>query len=650
MAGSKDPLDDIGNLVEQTLNILNTSGLTDAETYKTPYDAAPGVLLNQAKADHNHDRLTENDTMKSLSLNDSVSLRSDEALAVATSLLQTTAPAPLDEEVDILGHGPSPGRYKPSPSAKLGAAVSLNAAFEEQPLGEEPLSVVQSPAVEQPAAKTDKSTPEISAEPSLAASDDIGNQHADCPVHVWIKDPEKIETTNTLGIKTHYYTYVVRTDSTLPGFTATGMECRRRFSEFDTLHKLLHTEYRGYFIPPLPQKSFIEGKIASEDFLRLRRADLQAFLRAVAAHPVLRESEILKVFLLQPGELSRNPAWVNLLNPPQTAKPRAGQFSTYSMAPSYDMDSPRLIAASASSESVIHASPSHAPASQPAAVGGNLASAAKANLGNWMSWMKQSVQFVPPKRELPLDEVHLRQAKELLQDLKRLLELATESARTLCQDMDKLCSDYYELGRNMGMLSRYEEAVQSKVGQYTPEGHSAANRSSDFQKVSMCLAKQHGAWKTMSLKSAANLVTLHDQYILVPEAIRALEEREQALETLYQLTDDLASKQHQLEQLQGGPGKLLGAMVSVMSSANNSEKKSQQLTYAIGHLEEQIKAAREQYHLVKQRNQSELSRLGLEREADFKKMLSAFAVTQAQLAQTSADLWASLARQYAGKE
>ena len=39
-------------------------------------------------------------------------------------------------------------------------------------------------------------------------------------------------------------------------------------------HKALHTEYRGLFIPPLPQKSFIDHKI-NEDFLRLRRADLQ---------------------------------------------------------------------------------------------------------------------------------------------------------------------------------------------------------------------------------------------------------------------------------------------------------------------------------------------------------------------------------------
>lgn len=125
-------------------------------------------------------------------------------------------------------------------------------------------------------------------------------------VKVWIRDPEKHEGPNKLGIKTSYFTYLVRTESTLPGMRADGTEVRRRFSEFDvsanstwggarllymhaagerainvwmhplqTLHKVLKAQYRGYIIPPLPEKSFIESKLGQEDFVRLRRADLQ---------------------------------------------------------------------------------------------------------------------------------------------------------------------------------------------------------------------------------------------------------------------------------------------------------------------------------------------------------------------------------------
>ena len=38
----------------------------------------------------------------------------------------------------------------------------------------------------------------------------------------------------------------------------------------------------------------------------------QAYLRSIASHPLLQRSETLKVFLLQPGDLSRNPAWLTL--------------------------------------------------------------------------------------------------------------------------------------------------------------------------------------------------------------------------------------------------------------------------------------------------------------------------------------------------
>lgn len=51
---------------------------------------------------------------------------------------------------------------------------------------------------------------------------------------------------------------------------------------------------------------------------------LQAFLRGIVVHPVLRESEAIRIFLLQPGDLSRNPAWIILINPPPSYKQRAG--------------------------------------------------------------------------------------------------------------------------------------------------------------------------------------------------------------------------------------------------------------------------------------------------------------------------------------
>ncbi len=45
--------------------------------------------------------------------------------------------------------------------------------------------------------------------------------------------PVQVETTSSLGIKTHYVQYVVRTDSVVPGMLAEGLEVKRRFSDFD---------------------------------------------------------------------------------------------------------------------------------------------------------------------------------------------------------------------------------------------------------------------------------------------------------------------------------------------------------------------------------------------------------------------------------
>ena len=64
----------------------------------------------------------------------------------------------------------------------------------------------------------------------------------------------------------------------------------------------------------------------------------------------------------------------------------------------------------------------------------------------------------------------------------------------------------HTVGFNMGMLSKYEEAVQTKLGQYTAEGHSACNRAADLTKFGACHAKQHGVWKTLALKAASNMV------------------------------------------------------------------------------------------------------------------------------------------------
>lgn len=50
---------------------------------------------------------------------------------------------------------------------------------------------------------------------------------------VWVREPEKQDGVNRLGLRSSYFTYCVRTEATLPSLRAEGTEVRRRFSDFD---------------------------------------------------------------------------------------------------------------------------------------------------------------------------------------------------------------------------------------------------------------------------------------------------------------------------------------------------------------------------------------------------------------------------------
>lgn len=58
------------------------------------------------------------------------------------------------------------------------------------------------------------------------------------------------------------------------------------------LADLLKLTHRGYFIPPRPEKSSVEGARMSNEFVNLRKDALHHYLNQLAGHPVIRESEV----------------------------------------------------------------------------------------------------------------------------------------------------------------------------------------------------------------------------------------------------------------------------------------------------------------------------------------------------------------------
>ncbi|KAL4452515.1 hypothetical protein ABPG75_008177 [Micractinium tetrahymenae] len=93
-----------------------------------------------------------------------------------------------------------------------------------------------------------------------------------------------------------YVSYKVLTRTSAPGYRESA-EVIRRFRDFTWLQKRLRREYRGVIVPALPEKSVVEKYKMTGEFVEARRAALTVFINRVAAHPILKRSRDLQLFL-----------------------------------------------------------------------------------------------------------------------------------------------------------------------------------------------------------------------------------------------------------------------------------------------------------------------------------------------------------------
>ena len=125
-------------------------------------------------------------------------------------------------------------------------------------------------------------------------------------IKITVSNPQKEqETSNSLvpGGNT-YVTYLITTRTNLPEFGGSEFSVRRRFKDVVTLSDRLAESYRGFFVPPRPDKNVVESQVMQkQEFVEQRRVALEKYLRRLAEHPVIRKSDELKVFLQVQGKL-----------------------------------------------------------------------------------------------------------------------------------------------------------------------------------------------------------------------------------------------------------------------------------------------------------------------------------------------------------
>ena len=114
-------------------------------------------------------------------------------------------------------------------------------------------------------------------------------------LQVSVLAPERCSGTSSLGLPTTYTTYLLQTTTSLSSYPSHLCSVRRRYSDFDSLYHVLRTLYAGYFVPKLPDKDFVNGKVVvSEDFVERRAEDLQVFLTRACNHDVLHTSRVCR--------------------------------------------------------------------------------------------------------------------------------------------------------------------------------------------------------------------------------------------------------------------------------------------------------------------------------------------------------------------
>jgi len=94
-----------------------------------------------------------------------------------------------------------------------------------------------------------------------------------------------------------YISYRVQTQTTHPSYKRNESEVIRRFRDFVWLADRLTATCAGVIVPPLPEKDVVQKFQMNADFIQQRCRAIDAFINRVVAHPTLRDTPDVQLFL-----------------------------------------------------------------------------------------------------------------------------------------------------------------------------------------------------------------------------------------------------------------------------------------------------------------------------------------------------------------
>ncbi|XP_064999281.1 sorting nexin 2B-like isoform X1 [Musa acuminata AAA Group] len=421
-----------------------------------------------------------------------------------------------------------------------------------------------------------------------------------------VSDPQtEVEASNSLVPRgTTYVTYLITT-RVRPGSDDAGPEfsVRRRFRDVVTLADRLSEAYRGFFIPPRPDKNLVDSQIMQKhEFVEHRRLALEKYLRRLAEHPVIGKSDELRVFLQEKGKLplptTTDVASRMMDGAVRLPKQLFGEWAAAQVAP----------------QDIV----------QPAKGGRDLLRIFKelkqAVVNDW-SGVKPSV----------VEDKEFLERKEKMQDLEwQLTPASQQQAEALIRSQQDVSEIMGGLGLTFIKLIKFEteESVY----------RSQRIRVADTKNVATAAVKASRLYQELNAQTVKHLDTLHEYLGLTVAARSAFSDRTSTLLTVQTLMSDLTTLNTRVEKLEAASSKIFGGDRSRL-------RKVDELRETIRVTEDAKSCAIREYERIKKNNRNELDRLDREKHDDFLSMLKGFVINQVGYSEKIASVWATVAEE-----
>lgn len=397
-----------------------------------------------------------------------------------------------------------------------------------------------------------------------------------------------------------YVTYLINTKTNMRGFGGSEFNVRRRFRDVVTLADRLSESYRGFFIPPRPDKSVVESQVMhKQEFVEQRRVALEKYLRRLAAHPVIRTSDELRVFLQVQGKL-----------------PLSSTTDVASRMLDGAANLPKQLFGD--SRSVV---PPHE-AVQPAKGGRDLLRLFKE--------LKQSVtnDWGNSRSAAVEEDKEFLEKKEKLYDFENRITDVSKQAESLVKAQQDMGDTMGELGLSFIKLTKFENEAAILDTQKT--------RATEMKNIATATVRGSRIYRELNAKTVKNLDTLHEYLGVMLAAHNAYSDRANALLTVQTLLSEVSSLQSKAEKLEAASSRVFGG-------DKTRNHKLEELKETMKITEDSKNCAVREYERIKENNRTELERLEREKRTDFLKMLKGFVNDQVSCAEKMANLWTKVA-------